>query len=82
MRAGCKAAGGRQELEVPAAEGAEAERRREPRPHRAPQSEAAISLVSFNLNPCIHLHNVARAPWIHLQNFVLLNSPLIKFTRA
>jgi hypothetical protein len=30
---------GGQEPAVPAAEGAEAERRREPRPHRAPQSE-------------------------------------------
>jgi len=39
--AGCQ---GGQEPAVPAAEGAEAERRREPRPHRAPQSETDDAL--------------------------------------
>ena len=42
----CGHAGGEdgQEPEVPAAEGSEAERRREPRPHRAPQSETDSAL--------------------------------------
>ncbi|KAL5672988.1 hypothetical protein ACJX0J_017294, partial [Zea mays] len=56
---------GGQEPAVPAAEGAEAERRREPRPHRAPQkgsggSPAGAEDEGWHLHPHGGHRNVAR----------------------